>query len=164
LALLLPVLLLCACNAPPREPNSARPEPPADFSLGVTVFAPGSAARSAAAEPSRRPARYVLESDGVLRASFGSTSADEGVFPPQVRQLNRTEQALLWARLRNAGLLDEPPAGLIESPNTFQPPARRVTYLFTYRAQGHRRAIAIDGEDQAASRLVAHLAELAWAP
>lgn len=142
-------------------------EVPVDFALAVTVFAPASADRNSRVPVSRRPARYVLEPDRVLKASTGPGS-DERTYPPRVRQLTREEFDRVWEMTRESNALSPEESASVGSPETFVPPRGRTCWLISTCAFGKRTSAALEpasasGADGAgAGRLVDELARLAW--
>jgi len=88
------------CGSVPRA-GVTRDTPPAAFGLSVTVIR-GDAATP---NPLHRPARYVLEADGWLRAGTGPGATRE-TLPPRVRRLTHTQRQRLWDLTRDSGLLD----------------------------------------------------------
>ena len=127
---------------------------------------------NAKTEPDRptvlRPARYVIESDAVLRAAVGY-GASEKTFPPETRQLTRAQMADLWRELRDSAMVDPGhPARVGRLPDLedfSRETEGRGGYSISFSVEGERRILAIDEADPAAAdarELVAHLAELAW--
>lgn len=158
-------ILLCsltACSTPQRPDPIQYELAPADFTLDITIQGPTSPGQPRAA----RPARYIVEPDGMLRVGVG-----EGVsidyFPPQTRQLTRAEFDRLWRLVRDSPLLvpdnpDEARPGLPFGAVQLRPTASMAVtfegHISTYR-------VVLDGQTTgalAAEQIVDHLAELAW--
>ncbi len=148
--------------------------PPADFWLAVTVMRPiplGALinARTEADRSNRpRPARYVVEADAILRVAIGY-GATEQTFPPQTRQLSRTQWTGLWHTLRDSGLADpDHPSRTARLPTLDEIGAStegRGGYFVSFCIAGERRAVFIDEaapEADHARALVEHLDALAW--
>ncbi|MEM9065432.1 MAG: hypothetical protein AAGB51_08085 [Planctomycetota bacterium] len=170
---------------PPPDPMLALDEPPADFALAVTVYSP--AMRNLDEVPRvLRPARYVLEPDGILRTSVGP-GAREDTFPPITRRLTQEQVRLLWLAVRDAPLLGvgspirvesgaaaEPLALAVTDPaSTTEPDGPGASTAVVYFARlGEREwfSIRLDGPGVeatplatlAARELVERLAELSW--
>lgn len=145
--------------------------PPDDFAISVTVYARPGASRRAALPPEKRPARYILEPDWILRTQSGA-GVGEQTYPSRTRQLTRTQVIGLWRELRQSGLTninhsaivgrvpDVPDALLADtSDGSYIPPV----YAVSYAAGGIRRTMALQGGDEAAAvPLVRALAAAAW--
>lgn len=146
--------------------------PPPDFWISVAVVkAPADTGSRAAAylrmPAARRPARYIVEADRVLRAAVGSGSAEE-TFPTETRRLTQAEFDSIWNQLRRSPLTAaEHPARVGRAPTPSSVGAATV-YVVSYSAGGDRRTLAIEVEPNAgpnaaeAGKLVEHLAGLAW--
>lgn len=165
--LLVPMLAISACASdPPRDPMAGAltsEEPPADFSLGLTIVAPPPTAQTARAAV---PARYIVQSDWLLRAS--TSEPTELAFPALTRQLSHQQARQLWWELRDSGLLDaeRPPdfSSVPPVPAAGSPPA----YIVSTTIAGRTRRLvlgaadATSAESAAARRLADRLATLAW--
>lgn len=115
---------------------------------------------------SLRPARYIVEADGVLRVSIGA-GASTTTFPSQTRQLTPRQLDALWRQLRATNLLAQGNAARIEGPEEAKRAPDRTTALIYASFDGRRvqlRLLLDRGSDDAvaAERLVDRLAELAW--
>jgi hypothetical protein len=136
-------------------------EPPADFSLAVTVHGDvggaagaGGGAPAATGQPGSVSARYVMEADWVLRAATGA-GVSETTFPAQTRQLTHDQVQRLWWELRDSGLLEGGGARAGER-------GERGAVI-SYSVAGVRRTIRPLAADRPpVSRIVDRLAELAW--
>ncbi len=172
-ALLALSLLLTGCSATGSLDADSAPD---DFVLGVTVYDLPSAEPVSSTDTSRlpraqRPARYVIEADGVLRASFG-TAASPAYFPPMTRRLTPEQIDHLWALTRQTGVFPavEGSQGVGEQVGPvagYEPPMGRITALIESFAAGHRAsaALPIEPSDQQPGPVYAltdALAELAW--
>lgn len=174
------VLAGCAESGPAaREQALAREFPPSDFWLGVTVFAPGQGDLTTSTPPAppraQRPARYVIEADQVLRASFGlggggadAQGVSEQTFPPQTRQLTGDQMNDLWKILRSSTLVDASSGSLVGRPPTPTETEGRLVYVVSFAFAGDRRTLQIESEGPKAGsradaeRLTDRLAALAW--
>ncbi len=166
LGLFLPTAaLLVSCAAPKTE--SAEAGLPGDLALSVTVYSeyqdPELIARL---ERWRRPGRYVIEPDWLLRSAIGA-GARESEFPPGTRQLDREQVESLWRAISQSGLLREQHPDAIPSEQTASPPAIGTTAIIAISHNGSTdaRRIVFDsgGADaQAVAGLVDQLAALSW--
>ncbi len=163
------LLLLPACGSGPAaitEPTLPS-DPPDDFALAVTIFAPEVDAEAISALPrSVRPARYVVEPDGVLRAAIGP-GADPDVFPAQTRRLTDRQRAQLWRLVRDQGLLATNHPGRIATDRTYLSSPDRRAVLVEIAGADQRRYLELHADDRASDPAVAvaltdRLAELAW--
>lgn len=162
-------LLLPACGSGPvavTEPMLPS-DPPDDFALAVTIFAPEVDADAISALPrSVRPARYVVEPDGVLRAAIGP-GADADVFPAQTRRLTDRQRAQLWRLVRDQGLLATNHPARIATDRTYLSSPDRRAVLVEIAGAEQRRYLELYADDRASDPAVAvaltdRLAELAW--
>lgn len=170
--LALPGLLPAACSSRPQ----VRPEPepillpdraPADFTLAVTVLAPE---REPAETPprSQRPARYIVEPSGALRAATGE-GATPRVYPGITRQLTEPQWQRLWRLTADTGLLEPGSLARIDNTEIFFPSRDRATALIYIRQQGEEAHFAVrlpvgDASSAAVARLIDEVAALAWIP
>lgn len=141
-------------------------EPPGDFTLSVTLHAPPEAELDPALPRWRRPARYIIEPDLVLRAAEGA-GASEAAFPPPTRTLQPMHVRDLWRSLRDGGLLQPDHPSAIAAAEAFSPPAAATVAVIYVKHDGRRsiRAIELDGTDSdalAAAAVIDRLAELSW--
>jgi len=155
---------VAACRASPEVSVEGLDEPPRDFVLGVTVVSPNVSDPDRA----RRPARYIVEADGVLRASVGPGSSAE-TFPPRTRRLTPRQQDQLWRAVRETGLLAPDHPARVGNPSVVPPNPRRPGAIVYVAAGGDRRywlvALDEDTPDAAGVRLlIDRLASLAWVP
>lgn len=140
---------------------------PADFTLAATVFSPVTdAAQAEALARPLRPARYIIEADGVLRAAVGPGASTE-TYPPQTRRLNEAQLDGLWRLVTDGGVLEEGSVARVGNPDTYVPPRGRTVALIAVSHGGRRETVAAPldraGADAAAAaRLVDRLAALAW--
>lgn len=167
--LLLAVSLLGGCATPGTLETQSAPD---DFVLGVTVYDQPTANQVSRSRPSSlpralRPGRYIIEADGVLRASLGNAAAPD-VFPPMTRRLTEEQLDRLWSLTIATGIFDdEPPGERIGPVGSYQPPRGRVTALVEAFAAGRRSscAMGVEGAEQdpqPVRTLTDTLAELAW--
>ena len=173
---ILTLLLLspgCAAQRQARyDAAVAAEQPPADFWLAVTVLkAPADTASRAAAYQriplARRPTRYVIEPDRMLRAAVGSGASEE-TFPPETRRLSESEFQSLWSMLRGSSLVQNGhPATVGRAPQAASIGAATV-YVVSFSIDGDRRTLALEAEPNAAANapdaaaLVERLGGLAW--
>ena len=157
----------CRSNTPPPAPvqGPLPEERPADFVLAATVYSPKSMER-ADLPRSLRPARYIVEADGVLRAAVGPGS-ETTTYPGQTRQLTPREFDTLWRIVRESGLLDAGSVWRVENPDEVTRASDRTTALVYVGYEGKRTTVRMlldrsGAESVAAERLVDRLAELAW--
>jgi len=138
---------------PPPDPVLTLEEPPDDFALAVTVYSP---VRGRLEETPRvvRPARYIVEPDGVLRTSVGP-GAREDTFPPITRRLSEDQIRTLWIAVRDSGLLDGNSTARVRSGADAEPVALAVT--------DPSRTVEPDGPGASTAVIyIAHSGERAW--
>lgn len=147
--------------AGPRTAGDALPEArPADLVLGLTVYGPDSGVRRGG----QRPARYLVEPDGSLRAAVGG-GAVESVHPPIARRLTDAERDELWAMVRAAGINRVSASMRLNSAQHYTAPAGRRVYLVELAGGGGRWVAAMpEGEPDAerAGDIADRLAGWAW--
>ncbi len=142
---------------------------PEDFTLSITVVVPGiDEAALASLSRAEKPARYIVEPDGILRAAVGP-GATPRVFPGQTRRLSDAQLNRLWRLVRETGLLESGSITRISNTETFFPPPGRATALISITADGRVRAFAVrlpvgDPPSAATTQLIDEVAELAWIP
>jgi len=177
ISLLAAGLLLTGCGGSTHDDSdvsaaATSDTPPRDFTLAFTVFAKPGASRRAVLPPERRPARYILEPDWILRAAVGPGASDE-TYPRQTRRLSAEEVASVWRELRDSGLLlpNHPSTVgrvVIANPDAWsddesEVPLAPPAYSIYYGVDGTKRTIALQpGDEGAGVALVKKLAELAW--
>jgi len=141
--------------------------PPADFSVAVTVYGPEQDPTPIHDRPRPlRPSRYIVEPDGVLRASLGHGSAVD-TFPPRTRQLTTRQMDQLWRAVRETGLVSPDDPHRIEHAGLEIPNPHRTTAVVYIAYGGFTRfaIITIDTETDSAVAtrlLIDRLAALAW--
>lgn len=166
------LLGIAGCSTSPRP--LAEPEPvvlpdraPDDFALSITVVGPASGAEPAEDLPrAQRPARYLVEADGILRAAVGPGSTPR-VFPRETRQLNKAQVQRLWRLVGETGLLQPTTLTRIDNTETFFPQRARPTALVYIHQQGEGSHYAVrlpvgDAESPAVAQLIDEVAALAW--
>jgi hypothetical protein len=162
-AILALLLLLFGCAAPPRSPESRA----AGFTLLAAVHSPADPPPPRTPPPPRahRPARHIVETDGILR-SIAGPQALAITHPPQVRRLSPWQLDDIWQLIRAAGLHDENHPGRAPPVSPLVPHPHLPTALFEITLDFAPRTIHIVLDDShqaaAATRLLDHLAELAW--
>lgn len=168
---------------------------PDDFTLGVTIIPPtrggpsggqagrgygvGAGARAQGkGDVWARPARYIVEPDGTLRAALtpagsGAGSPDgtpaalvpqelpQATVPPIVRVLSRQQLDDVYQAVRGAGFLIMPHGAAVSSAQTYAG-RDRVIVLLSTSAQGRRQSIALSASDPGARAVTERLAALAW--
>lgn len=165
---------LAACSSTPRplpepEPVVLPDRAPDDFALAITIIGPATNETPIDERPRpQRPARYVLEPDGVLRAAIGP-GATPRVYPRQTRQLDAAQMQRLWRLVEQTGLYATTTLTRIDNTETFFPQRSRPTALVYVRQQGEGAHFAVrlpvgDAESAATLQLVDELAALAWVP
>lgn len=166
--------VLVGCSSTPRpipepEPIVLPDAAPEDFALSVTVIAPASNDDPVDEMPRpQRPARYIIEPDGVLRAAIGP-GATPRVFPRRTRLLDAAQVRRLWRLVGETGLYEATTLTGIDNTETFFPQRSRPTALVYIRQQGVGSHFAVrlpvgDTESAAVGQLIDELAELAWVP
>jgi len=148
----------------PGASASATRSRPTDFTLAVTVrgTSPARAARGgspAPVPPGLRPARYVIEADGVLRAALGPGANDE-TFPAATRRLDPADLDRLWAIVARAGWLDADPQGV--GWGALGPDVPTTGTTIAVSGRGAQRMILATRGDASARALAEALAGLAW--
>jgi hypothetical protein len=129
----------------------------------MAVLAPGTRRNVSALPRERRPARFVVETDWVLRTHVGP-SAGPASFPAETRQLTREDVQAIWDDLRTAGLLDPAHPAMV-APAPTSAPGNEVVWVVGWTANGVRRTLAFSGDERGAARpLLDRLADLAWMP
>lgn len=133
------LLLACltACTPLARNPDAV----PASFEASLTVLhQPGDT--DADNQGLLAPARFVVESDGWLRAGRGS-GVSRSTLPPRVRRLPPGDRTLLWTLVRDSGLLDPNDPIRIASGNGPIPDRARPLLVISVRARGGQHAGAV---------------------
>jgi hypothetical protein len=160
------LLALAACSSTPRAPEPAAPisgSRPADFTLAMTVYSPTRAAATGTLPRALRPARYILEPGGTLRAASGTTAP---AYPPAARQLEPHQVDQLWRLLRDSPLLDPANPAQVQDPELIELSPSRTTATIYIAFGGQRRSLRLlldrSTEDAlTAERLANRLADLA---
>jgi hypothetical protein len=154
-----------ASPAPPPVAKAIPEDRPKDFIFAATIYSPKSM-RDASLPRSLKPARYIIEADGVLRAAVGPGSTVE-TYPGQTRQLTPRQFDSLWRLVRDSGMLDPGNASRVDDPETIQREPGRTTAL-VYIGYGESRTtlrIVLDRTGEGAvnaEKVIDKLAELAW--
>ncbi len=147
--------------------TSAPPvERPQDLAIAATVFSPRVPLPASSLPRSLKPGRFVLEADGVLRASRGAV-LEASTFPPRVRQLSPRQSDQLWRLIRDSGLLDADNPNRISDPEAAARSGDHTTALLYVAFGGQRSTLRIlldrtTPDAIAAERVIDRLAELAW--
>lgn len=157
--LCLPVLcLLGSCRS--TSALSLPEHRPADFTLGVVVFHNQPPSTTA-----QRPARYIVQTDGILRASVGDGSGPL-TYPPITRRLDQQAFDRVWELTHALSIFAPAQEGddqtpVVRSPETYAP-ASASGYLIEIRSRNDQDAWAMPLDDPSARALVRELAALAW--
>lgn len=152
-------LLLTGCGGQSRD-TASQTTPPSVFGLSLTVIQDNPDEPN----PLNQAARYVLETDGWLRAGTGP-GATRDTLPPRVRRLTRTQRQMLWDFTRKSGLLDEDNPVRIASGDGPIPDGARPLLLITARTDRGRSAGAVALESalgEPYGPILARLCEWAW--
>lgn len=144
---------------------------PPDFAVSATLILPGDVA-TLGTPAWVRPAWYVVEADGRLRAREG-VRTPAATLPPLVRQLRYEDVRELWSTARAGGLIGDANADVVDSVSVASGAQElprggvvRPTVALYVSGGGTRRGYLIDisMDDAAAQRtrdLTARLAALA---
>lgn len=159
----------CSSTAQVKERTNLRlaeaDAPPADFTVAFTVLAPASSDGNPRVPRGKRPARYVMEADGVLRSAVGMACSEE-TFPPRTRQLTKEQVKALWDEMRRGGLLDADHPDMIGPAPSAEALGTRTTFVVSYAALGRHRRLAVPDSgsvsSEAAAGLADRLAALSW--
>lgn len=158
------LLLPASCRSRIPDP-SALAERPDDFVVAAAVYTPALKPEAIRALPrAMRPARYLVEADGVLRAAVGPGS-DNNTFPPPTRQLTVDQVDRLWRIIRDSGLLEPTSPYLVD--NAESVPFDRPTTILYVAYLGGRTYLQVpldraDPESLATERLLDQMAAYAW--
>jgi hypothetical protein len=168
--LLIFTALLAGCHAP--APGMHRPP---GFTVGALVRAPTGPSQeplspSGALPTPRalRPARYLVETNGLLRLASGPMVATPTAgYPPIVRSLSPRQMDRLWLLVRDAKLLDPQHPGRFDDFRIPPPHPTHSTAVFEISSDYRPQMIIVTLDSQtdqaaAARHLLDHLAELAW--
>lgn len=157
-------LTLGCAAAPPPADASGRPS---DFALSITVISSQDDPTliSALARP-MRPARYVIESDGSLRAAVGA-GATPDFRPALTRRLDVAQMARLWRLVEESGFTEQESPARLSSEAAASDLYTSTTAIMSVTRSGRRIASAIDleaagAESQAAALIVDQVASWAW--
>ncbi len=157
----------CGAKALPKVSTPARALPddrPRDLAIAATVFSPRVPLPDTQLPRSLRPARYIVEADGVLRSTQGQAASS---FPPRTRQLTPREVDQLWRLLRDSGLLDEGNPARLTDPEGAVRSGDKTTAMVYVSFEGRRTTLRVlldrsSPDAIEAERLVDRLAELSW--
>jgi hypothetical protein len=161
---------LMGCHTPSSVPYAQVAPPPQtrphDFVLAATVIGPTRTVEPVGLPRSLKPARYIVEADGCLRAATGPGS-DEQTFPPRSRQLTPRQADQLWRLVLDSGLLDPASPVRVQDVNTIERPTNRTIALLwiSYADSATTLRVPLDRaarESLAAEQIVDCLAEWAW--
>jgi hypothetical protein len=130
------------------------------------VYSPASARVAAKLPRALRPARYIIEPDGALRAASG-VAAKASTFPPLARTLTPRQMDQLWRLVRDTALLDPTNPARVDDPQTLELSPDRTTATIYIAFGDHRASLRLlldRGSEDAlsAERIADHLAALAF--
>jgi hypothetical protein len=151
----------------PRPAQAAIPEDrPADFTFAMTVYSPASARVAGTLPRALRPARYVLEPDGALRAA-AAAAARATTFPPRARTLTPRQMDQIWRLVRDTALLDPSNPARVEDPETVElsPDHTTATIYVAFADRRTSLRLLLDrgtSDALSAERIADHLAALAF--
>jgi hypothetical protein len=160
--------LLSACGSSNKklalEGNPPPEHRPDDLAIAATVFSPRTPLPDVNLPRSIRPARYIIEADGVLRASQGTEAV---TFPSRVRQLSPRQADQLWEILLDSGLLDEGNPNRVSDPESAVRSGDRTTAMIFISYGGKRSTLRVlldraTPDSIAAEKFIDRLAQLAW--
>lgn len=149
--------VLASCSTTSERGPAELPEQrPSDFTLGVVVFGdPG------ADSVEMRSARYIIEPDGALRASFGEGS-DGLTYPPMTRRVDDSTLDAIWDRVRSMDL-DGDDWRLVQAPEQFHTEmGSNRGYLMEIRSDVSFSAWSTAADTRSIQTLTRELASLAW--
>ncbi|MHA7814747.1 MAG: hypothetical protein ACX94C_15300 [Phycisphaerales bacterium] len=149
--------VLASCSTTSERGPAELPERrPSDFTLGVVVFGdPG------ADSVEMRSARYIVEPDGALRASFGEGS-DGNTYPPMTRRLEGSILDALWAQVRSMDLGGDDWRSVQAPEQHHVGLGSSRGYLIEIRSGVEFNAWSTGVDSQAMRSLTRELASLAW--
>jgi hypothetical protein len=150
-------LVLASCSATQERTSIELPEQrPSDFTLGIVVFG-----EPEAGEIESRSARYIIEPDGSLRASFGEGSRGL-TYPPITRRIDESTLDAIWDRVRSMDFAGED-WRYVRAPEQFHAQMGSIRgYLIEIRSDVTFSAWSTDADTQSIRTLTRELASLAW--
>ena len=149
--------VLASCSTTnERDPIELPEQRPSDFTLGVVVFGDPDADSI-----EMRSARYIIEPDGTLRASFGEGS-DGLTYPPITRKVDGSTMDAIWDRVRSMDL-DGDDWRSVQAPEQFHAEmGSNRGYLLEVRSDVSFSAWSTGMDTQAMRSLTREFASLAW--
>ncbi|MCC6286099.1 MAG: hypothetical protein IT439_12505 [Phycisphaerales bacterium] len=153
----------CAAAPPPADASGR----PADFAVSITVISTQDDPTLISALPRQmRPARYVIEADGSLRAAVGA-GATPDIRPALTRRLDSAQMARLWRLIEESGFAEPEGASRLASEAAASELYAATTAVMSVTHAGTRAASAIDlegggAEAEAAALIVDQIAAWAW--
>jgi hypothetical protein len=149
--------VLASCSTSSERDTIAFPEQrPSDFTLGVVVFGD-----LESTEPAIRSARYIIEPDGTLRASFGEGS-DGLTYPPITRRVDDSTLDAIWDRVRSMDLEGDD-WRFVQAPEQFHAEmGSNRGYLLEVRSEVSFSAWSTGMDTPSMRLLTRELASLAW--
>lgn len=133
---------------------------PARFAVSLTIMG------TASDDPVLRPARYIVEADGTLRAGVGPAATPKD-YPPIIRRLDERQFAGLWSLVDRSRIMLDPDPARIGNPETEERRFGRTSAVVWARTGGRTRAgryelVPPDPDAARVEPLVRELARLAW--
>lgn len=149
--------VLASCSTTnERDPIELPEQRPSDFTLGVVVFGDPDADSI-----EMRSARYIIEPDGTLRASFGEGS-DGLTYPPITRKVDGSTMDAIWDRVRSMDL-DGDDWRSVQAPEQFHAEmGSNRGYLLEVRSDVTFSAWSTGMDTHAMRSLTREFASLAW--
>tara|TARA_A100000171_G_scaffold23251_1_gene21636 strand:+ start:4190 stop:4693 length:504 start_codon:yes stop_codon:yes gene_type:complete len=154
--MLLGVLLASCSTSSERDPIELPEQRPSDFTLGIVVFGDPDAETI-----ETRSARYIIEPDGTLRASFGEGS-DGLTYPPITRRVDGSTLDAIWDRVRSMDV-EGGDWRFVQAPEQFHAEmGSNRGYLLEVRSDVSFGAWSTGMDTQSMRTLTQELASLAW--
>ncbi len=149
--------VLASCSTTnERDPIELPEQRPSDFTLGVVVFGDPDST-----EPAIRSARYIIEPDGTLRASFGEGS-DGLTYPPITRRVDGSTLNAIWDRVRSMDVEGDD-WRFVQAPEQFHAEmGSNRGYLLEVRSEVSFSAWSTGMDTPSMRLLTRELASLAW--
>lgn len=154
--MVLGVVLASCSTSSERDPIELPEQRPSDFTLGIVVFGDPDAETI-----ETRSARYIIEPDGTLRASYGEGS-DGLTYPPMTRRVDESTLDAIWDRVRSMEL-EGADWRYVQVPERFHAQMGSSRgYLLEIRSEVSFSAWSTGADTQSIRTLTRELASLAW--